>query len=81
MNASSWRRAANSITQQSSPTQHSQATATANSNQLETLPLSELSVDDSGPLQMNYGSEVPLASSTPCIPLTADTVTEFMEPY
>ena len=69
------------IAQQSSTTQHPQTTATANSNQLETLPLSELFVDDSGPLQVNFGSAVLLASSTPCTPLTPDTVTEFMEPY
>ena len=81
MNASSWKRAADFIAQQSSSAQHPQAAATANSNQLEILPLSELSIDDSGPPQVNYGSGMPLASSTPCAPLTPDTVTEFTEPY
>ena len=81
MNASSWKRAADFITQQSASAQDTQATATANSQQLETLPLSQLSVDDSGPPQMNYGSDMPLASSTPCAPSTPDTVTEFTEAY
>ena len=39
--------------------------ATAESNQLESLPLSALSADDSGPLQVTYGTEQPLATSTP----------------
>ena len=81
MNTSLWKRAVDFIAQQSSITQHLQAAAMANSNQLETLPLSELSIDDSGPLQVNYGSGMPLTSSTPCTPLTPDTVTEFTEPY
>ena len=41
------------------------AAATAESNQLESIPLSVLSADDSGPLQVTYGTEQPLATSTP----------------
>ena len=37
----------------------------AESNQLESLPLSTLSADDSGPPQVTYGTEQPLATSTP----------------
>ena len=74
MNASSWKRAADFITQQSASVQNTQATATANSNQLETLPLSQLSVDDSGPPQVNYGTDMLLASSTPCTSSTPDTM-------
>ena len=37
----------------------------AESNQLESLPLSALSADDSGPPQMTYGTEQPLTTSTP----------------
>ena len=37
----------------------------AESNQLESLPLSALSADDSGPAQVTYGPEQPLATSTP----------------
>ena len=36
----------------------------AESNQLESLPLSALSADDSSPLQVTYGTEQPLAAST-----------------
>ena len=42
-----------------------QAAAITDSKQLETLQLSQLSVDDSGPPQVNYGTDNPLASSTP----------------
>ena len=37
----------------------------AESKQLESLPLSELSADDNGPPQVIYNSQQPLASSTP----------------
>ena len=43
----------------------------AESNQLESLPLSALSADDSGPLQVTYGTEQPLATSTPRANLTS----------
>ena len=46
-------------------TQQIQAVAMADSSQLESLPLSSLAVDDSGPPQVNYGTEQPLAVSTP----------------
>ena len=45
--------------------QHVQAAATADSSQLESFALSLLSADDSGPPQVNYGTEQPLAVSTP----------------
>ena len=61
MNASSWKWAANFIAQQSAAGQDIQAAATTNSQQLESLPLSQLSVDHSGPLQVNYGTDCPLA--------------------
>ena len=41
------------------------ATATAESQHLQSLPLSALSVDDSGPLQVTYESQQPIATSTP----------------
>ena len=43
----------------------------AESNQLESLPLSALSADDSGPPQVTYGTEQPLATSTPRATLTS----------
>ena len=65
MNASSWRKAADLIAQGTQATQQIQAVATADSSQLESLPLSSLAANDSGPPQVNYGSEQPLAASTP----------------
>ena len=65
MNASSWRKAADLVAQGTQANQHVQAAAMAESNQLESLPLSALSADDSGPPQVTYGSEQPLAASTP----------------
>ena len=65
MNASSWRKAADLIAQGTQANQQVQAAATADSSQLEGFPLSALSADDSGPPQGNYGTEQPLAVSTP----------------
>ena len=64
MNASSWRKAADLIAQGTQANQQVQAAATADSSQLESFPLSALSADDSGPPQVNYGTE-PLTASTP----------------
>ena len=64
MNASSWRKAVDLIAQGTQANQV-QAAATADSSQLESFPLSALSADDSGPPQVNYGTEQPLAVSTP----------------
>ena len=44
--------------------------ATADSSQLESFPLSALSTNDSSPPQVNYGTEQPLAASTPRANLT-----------
>ena len=55
-----------------------QAAATVESQQLESLPLSALSVDDSGPPQVTYDSQQPIATSTPrsTSTLTSETPTE-----
>ena len=55
-----------------------QAAAMAESQQLESLPLSALSVDDSGPPQVTYDSQQPIATSTPraTSTLTSETPTE-----
>ena len=42
-----------------------QATAMAESKQLESLPLSALPADDSSPPQVTYGPQQPLTTSTP----------------
>ena len=70
MNASSWRKAADLIAQGIQANQQVQTAATADSSQLESLPFSALSADDSGPLQVNYGTEQSLAVSTPRANLT-----------
>ena len=65
MNASSWRKAADLIAQGNQANQHVHAAATAGSSQLESFSLSSLAANDSGPPNMNYDTEQPLAVSTP----------------
>ena len=52
-----------------------QTAATADSQQLQSLPLSELSIDDSGPPQVAYDSQQPIATSTPRATLTVTSET------
>ena len=59
------------VAQGTQANQQVQAAAMAESNQLESLPLSALSADDSGPLQVTYGTERPLTASTPRATLTS----------
>ena len=70
MNASSWRKAADLIAQEIQANQQVQTAATADSSQLESFPPSALSADDSGPPQVNYGTEQPFTASTPRANLT-----------
>ena len=65
INASSWRKAVVLIAQGTQAKQQVQTAATADSSQLESFPLSALPADDSSPPQVNYGTEQPLAASTP----------------
>ena len=65
MNASSWRKVADLVAQGTSADPQVQAAATAESKQLESLPLSALSADDSDPPQVTYDSQQPIATSTP----------------
>ena len=78
MNASSWRKAGDLIAQATPDNPQIQAVATAELKQLESLPLSALSADDSGPPEVIYDSQQPLASSTPRATLTStpETPTE-----
>ena len=55
--------------------------ATADSNQLESLPLSSLAADDSGPPQVNYSPEQPLAVSTPRATTTPVGEIQPTDPY
>ena len=72
MNASSWKKAADLVAKGTPANLQVQAAATADSQQLESLPLSALSIDDSGPPQVTYDSQQPIATSTP---RAASTVT------
>ena len=59
MNPSDWIKAATLITQQK------QEAATADTDQLSSMPLSQLAMDDSGPPVVHYGTHMPAATSTP----------------
>ena len=78
MNASSWRKAADLVAQGTPANLQVQAAAMAESKQLESLPLSALSADDSGPPQVTYDSQQPISTSTPraTLKLTSETPTE-----
>ena len=81
MNASSWRKAADLIAQGTQANQQVQAAATADSSQLESLPLSALSADDGGPPQVNYGTHQPLAANTPRANPTSIPETQATDTY
>ena len=75
MNASSWRKAADLVAQRTPANPQVQAAAMAESKQLESIPLSALSADDSGLLQVTYDSQQPIATSTPRATLTSTSET------
>ena len=81
MNASSWRKAADLVAKGTQANQQVQAAATADSSQLESLPLRTLSANDSGPPQVNYGTEQPLAASTPRATSTLTPETQATDTY
>ena len=81
MNASSWRKAADLIAQGTQADQQVQIAATADSSQIENFPLSALSANDSGPPQVTYGTEQPLAASTPRENLTLIQETQATDTY
>ena len=59
MNLSDWIKAATLVTQ------HKQEAAMAEMDQLSSMPLSRIAIDDSGPPIVHYGMHVPVAVSTP----------------
>ena len=65
MNASSWKKAADIIAKVTLADLQVQAVAMAESQNLQSLLLSALSVDDSRPLQVTCESQQPIATSTP----------------
>ena len=81
MYASSWRKAVDLVAQGTQANQQVEAVAMAESNQLESLPLSALSADDSGPPQVTYGTEQPLAASTPRATSTSIPETQTTDTY
>ena len=58
MNPSDWRKAAALVTQ------HKQKVTMADSDQLSSMPLSQIAIDDSGLPLVHYGTHVPIAAST-----------------
>ena len=69
------------VAQGTQANQQVQAAATAESNQLESFLLSALSADDSGPPQVTYGKEQPLAASTSRATLTSIPETQTTDTY
>ena len=65
MNASSWKKAADIVARVTPAILPSPAVAMAESQNLQSLLLSALLVDDSGPLQVTYEPKQPIATSTP----------------
>ena len=65
MNASNWKKAADLVAKVTPAIPQMLAAATAESQNLQNLPLSALLVDDSGPPQVTYESQQPIATSTP----------------
>ena len=59
MNLSDWRKAATLVTQ------HKQEAPVAEMDQLSSMPLSQIAIDDSGPPMVHYGTHMPIAANTP----------------
>ena len=59
MNTSDWRKAVALVTQ------HKQEAAMAEMDQLSSMPLSQIAIDDSGLPVVHYGLHLPVAASTP----------------
>ena len=58
MNPSDWRKAAALVTQ------HKQEATMAKTDQLSSIPLSHIAIDDSGLPRVHYGTHMPIAAST-----------------
>ena len=64
------------VAKTTSVTLQASAAATAESHNLQSLQLSTLSIDDSGPLQVTYESQQTIAMSTPRATYNSETPTE-----
>ena len=76
MNASTWKKAADIAVKTTSVTPQASATATMELHNLQSLQLSTLSIDDSGPPQVTYEPQQPIATSTPWATDNSETPTE-----
>ena len=78
MNVSSWKKAADLVANVTPANPQVQVAAMTASQQLESLPLSALSIDNSGPPQVTYDPQQPIATSTPraTSTVTSETPTE-----
>ena len=76
MNASTWKKAADIVVKTTSVTPQASAAATVESHNLHSLQLSTLSIDDSGPPQVTYEPQQPIATSTPQTTDNSETSTE-----
>ena len=78
MNASSWKKAVDLVAKATPANPQMQVAAMAESQQLESLPLSVLSIDDSRPPQVTYDFQQPIATSTTraTLTVTSETPTE-----
>ena len=65
MNASSWKKAADIVAKVTPVIPQALAAATEESQHLQSLLLSALSIDDSRPHQVTYEPQQPIATSTP----------------
>ena len=65
MNASSWKKAADIVAKATPGIPQVPATAMVESQNLQSLLLSALSIDDSEPPQVTYEPQQPIATSTP----------------
>ena len=65
MNASSWKKAADLVAKATPAIPQVPAAATVELQNLQSLPLSALLVDDSRPPQVTYEPHQPIATSTP----------------
>ena len=76
MNASTWKKAADIVAKTTSVTPQASAAATTELHNLQSLQLSTLSIDDSGPPQVTYEPQQPIATSTPGTTDNLETPTE-----
>ena len=76
MNASIWKKAADIVTKTTPASLQASAAATVESQNLQSLPLSALSIDDSGLLQVTYEPQQPIATSTPRVTDNPEIPTE-----